>query len=363
MTDSSNRYTLDRISPTSLSDAKAAWLSLEDGPDMTSYQRFDWAVIANERVLHERASRLTVRTRYYVVSRNGTPVLIAPIRVHLTPLSPGHSRGIHLAGRNGPADYLNFVYQDFDPLAARVALDSATEDFGVTQVCLERLLADTSAFRWFQELKYSTLRLHEAMILRLPESPEGYAKSLSKSTRQNIRTGWNRAEKDGVDIRVETLQQVTPVEANQLSALKRRREITRSARSITRRGQIQSAVRKAYFATLFLNYDEPRHAMTRANDPVVIRISANGQLAAFAFGLTDQKGGVSTLRLIQVAIDEEFARYSPGFIGLHKFISDEISSGKPRWDAIDFTRGNERYKTQLGAEPHHYGDLSFQWPA
>lgn len=329
---------------------------------MSAFQRFDWATIVNERIRKERASRFAVKTRYYLISRDGAPVLIAPLRVHLAPLSPGHRRGVHFEGRSGPADYLNMVYRHFDPTAARVAFEAVVDDFGIKQMHLERMLQDTDAFRWANKLASAKATLHAAIKLVLPENVDIYTRALSKSTRQNIRTGWNRARRDGIDIQVEVLYDITIGEAQDFAALKERREAHRkSGQPSTRSVRLLSFIRKAYFASLFTDYDEAQQAMARTSNPVIIRITADGVLAAFAFGLNDNFAGKRTLRLLQVGIDDKFSRYSPGFIGLHRFISQEIETGRSNWDVVDFTRGEERYKSQLGGSPHAYGDISLVW--
>lgn len=336
-----------------------AWRTLEQGRDMSAFQSFEWMLLANEHAAAERASRLAVRTRYYLVERAGAPVLIAPLRVHLAPLSPGHRRGVHLVGRNGPADYLNLIYSDFDPRAAGEALTAAVKDFGVSQFRLERMLLGTQAQLWASGLAGATATVGDSVRLDLPASEAEYSALLSKSTRQNIRTAWNRARTDGVRLEVSLSSTLSSAEADALAHLKRRREFSRRAREVSAVDRLAAGLRRAYFASLFTPNDEARQAMTRTAQPWILRVLADGAVCAFAFGLGDYLGGRRTLRLLQVGIDVSFARYSPGLIGLHRFISGEVEAGRPNWDVIDFTRGEERYKYQLGGTPHAYSDVSF----
>ncbi len=335
-----------------------AWRALEKGRDMSAFQSFEWMLLANEHAAAERAARLVVRTRYYLVERAGIPVLIAPLRVHLTPLSPGHRRGVHLVGRNGPADYLNLVYSEFDAHAAGEALSAAVKDFGVSAVRWERMLVGTEAQQWASGLAGAEASVSEAVHLVLPASPAEYSALLSKSTRQNIRTAWNRARSDGVHLDVSISSELGAAEADALAGLKRRREASRQPRKASAVDRLAAVFRRAYFASLFAPYDEACQGMTRTAQPWVLRVVADGVVCAFAFGLGDLLGGRRTLRLLQVGIDENFARYSPGLIGLHRFILEELEQGRPHWDLIDFTRGEERYKFQLGGVTHPYVDVS-----
>lgn len=361
MSEAGDGYRVTGVGPRGFSRLEDAWRTLDKGPDMSAFQSFEWMLLANENVAAERASRLAVRTRYYVVERAGTPVLIAPLRVHLAPISPGHRRGVHLVGRNGPADYLNLVYSEFDPRAAGAALTAAVKDFGVSSVRLERMLVGTQAQKWASSLVGSTASDSDAVRLVLPSSTAEYSAMLSKSTRQNIRTAWNRARSDGVHLEVSISSELNAAEADALAQLKRRREVNRHRRKSSAVDRVVAGARRAYFASMFASSEEARQAMTRTSRPWVLRVHADGAVCAFAFGLADNLGGSRTLRLLQVGIDEAFARYSPGLIGLHHFIDEELEHGRPHWDVIDFTRGEERYKFQLGGTSHGLNTVSLSW--
>lgn len=337
-----------------------AWKRLERGADMTAFQSYQWMELVNEHALHERASRAMVRTRYYLVERDGVPVLIAPLRVHLAPLSPDHQRGVHFIGRNGPADYLNLIYNEFDSRAAETALAQAVRDFGLSTFRLERMLSDTDAQAWASGMPGATSQTGSAVRLILPTSLADYSAMLSKSTRQNIRTAWNRSHKDGLEITVAVSSSLSRAEAEELASIKRNRETQRFAQRASTRDRFLVKLRRAYFSLVFAPQDATVQAMSRTERPWVLRVRADDMICAFAFGLGDYCRGQRTLRILQVAIEDRFSRYSPGMIGLHSFITGEIEHSRPSWDVIDFTRGDEQYKFQLGGEIHRTCSVHFQ---
>jgi len=350
-----------RFGPDDFEALRTDWTLLETGPEMTAFQSFAWFELVNEHIRRERLSRAVVRAAYYLVTdETGAPVLIAPLRVHLLQLSPHHQRGVHLLGRNGYADYLNLVYREFDPAAASLVIRRVAEDFGTRDFLMERLVAGSSSREWFARQPGATLEEHEAVQVEVPQSEEAYTRMLSKSTRQNIRTAWNRSRKDGVTLRVEWTQ--APVEdeaASELALLKKTREANRSR---LHRGVVpglRAALRTVIFSALFTPYNEAHEAVKRITDPWVMRVSANERLCAFAFGIPDQFGGARVLRVLQVGYDEAFARYSPGLLGLHTFISDQAARQRPDFDIIDFTRGGERYKYELGGTRTSVADVAF----
>lgn len=198
----------------------------------------------------------------------------------------------------------------------------------------------------------------EAVQLALPSDLEEYRGMLSKSTRQNTRTAWNRSRTDGVDLAVRWGSASEDAsEATRFAELKQTRENARRRRSRSLQGLASEILRKAYFGVLFSRYNEAHEAMGRLAKPWFLRVSAGEAVCAFAFGLTDGFGGRRVLRVLQVGIDESFGRYSPGLIGLHRFISQEVAAGRPHFDVVDFTRGGERYKYELGGSRASLADV------
>lgn len=354
--------TISRYGHTEFSSLREAWTRLESGPDMTAFQSFEWFTLVNEHYSGERLSRALTRAVYYLVTDEaGEPVLIAPLRVHLLPLSKGHQRGIHLLGRNGYSDYLNFVYQDFDSSAAALVARQASAEFGISHFSMERLLVDTASFAWFARQPDASVVKQEAVQLALPSSMEEYRAMLSKSTRQNIRTAWNRSRTDGVPLTVRWGDaSLGAGEADGFAELKQKREKARRRRNRGIQALVSDMIRTAYFNALFSRYNEAREAMGRLANPWFLRVSAGEELCAFAFGLADGFGGKRVLRVLQVGIDESFGRYSPGLIGLHEFISQEIAGSRPKLDVVDFTRGGERYKYDLGGSRTILADVRYR---
>lgn len=77
-------------------------------------------------------------------------------------------------------------------------------------------------------------------------------------------------------------------------------------------------------------------------------------MCAYAYGLTDERLGRATLRIVHVSIDSALSRYSPGIQGLAAFLESQVQSADPHFSVVDFTRGNEKYKYDLGGVDHPY---------
>ena len=56
------------------------------------------------------------------------------------------------------------------------------------------------------------------------------------------------------------------------------------------------------------------------------------------------------VRVMHNCIKEEYNFYSPMFKGAYDFICEEINNKRYNVAQVDFTRGNESYKFQLGGK-------------
>lgn len=352
------------MGPDQFATLRHHWEGMQDGPDMTVFQSFEWHSIVNDHFLLEGASRRLVRCSYYLVMNDdGTPAMIAPIRVHLVALSHRHRRGVHFMGRNGHSDYLNFVYRQFDGAAARLVMDRVRQDYGTTQFLFERLLVETDSFRWLARLTGVQIEQSEAVRLVLPATVDEYTSQLSRSTRQNLRTARNRARRDGLSLTVVCGEEIEPGAADQFRDMKNRREFARRDRSSTAlRSRLLGRARDVYFGLILSDFDEAYTSMRSLSRVWYLSVGTPDQLCAFAYGLPDTQHGRRVLRILQVGIEEEFGRYSPGMIGLHEFITSQVAGGRFGFDVVDFTRGGEKYKYDLGGTAHYLADLSLRSP-
>ena len=79
----------------------------------------------------------------------------------------------------------------------------------------------------------------------------------------------------------------------------------------------------------------------------------NGVPAGYMYGLRD----ADAVRIMHNCVKEEYKFYSPMFKGAYDFICEEINHKRYHVTQIDFTRGNETYKLQLGGQElilHNY---------
>lgn len=165
---------------------------------------------------------------------------------------------------------------------------------------------------------------------------ELYLKSLSKSVRQNIRTAYNRCDKDGHQIDLKVFHggdKMFPIK--EIIGLYCKRHETKYdvKNSILRRWFLENQS----FATRMYRY---------SSNALTICLRIDDKIAAFLSGLYNKE------RIIvpRLSIDDSFRRYSPGMILVCEAVKYMISNTSIR--VLDLSHGKEQYKYQLGAAEH-----------
>lgn len=164
---------------------------------------------------------------------------------------------------------------------------------------------------------------------------DNWFKSLSASVRQNIRTAYNRLQKDDKHLNVIASGGGKNLPVRDLISLY-------CSRHEQRYGIKTSAVKKWFLK----NQSFATRLYCKAPNSITIILEINGKLAAFLSGLYD------TERLIvpRLSINDEFRRYSPGMILVNETIKYFDSSSQLR--VLDLSMGEEPYKFQLGGIIH-----------
>lgn len=168
---------------------------------------------------------------------------------------------------------------------------------------------------------------------------DAYFKGLSKSVRQNIRTAYNRLEKDGHKLGVNVYSKKygsgEKLPVNKIIELY-------CGRHSQRYGGKSSVIKRWFlehqnFATLFYKYSE--NALT-------VIITIDGSPAAFLSGLYEG----DRLIVPRLSIKSEYNRYSPGMILVCETIKYLLANTEI--GILDLSKGDEEYKYKLGGIEH-----------
>ncbi|MBJ2183428.1 MAG: GNAT family N-acetyltransferase [Muribaculaceae bacterium] len=320
---------------------KPVWDELARGEEMTFFQSHDWYRMLVSRFPDDNSRWLT---RFVVVSSGDGPVMLAPLWVVRRTFNIVNRKGVYFLGRQGWTDYLNFIYHTFDAGALDFLMKCVSRDFGIKSWTLELMKEGTSAFAHIQSrFSFQVHTITKCVALSLPDTVDDYHKSLSKSSRQNIRTAINRMTKDGIEPAVEFSLRDS-VDTDTCIAMRAERVQQKNSRihlgfATALRKRITDALRfhpPVYFPLA----DCPATRLLSIKDGDTL-------MAFFNYGLNPH-----TRQAVMMAVGTSDAhrRYSPGIVAMYKFICDAIENNS--LDSIDFTKGDEPYKYALGGKDH-----------
>ena len=182
--------------------------------------------------------------------------------------------------------------------------------------------------------------------LVLPDSFERYKDLLSKNTRKNLRLAYNRLKTDGKDIKVVCDDENADME--RCSYIRNARLRKKNSYQVSFLNKIKSYIYKKLAISFpeCVQHQEDKNAH-------ILSVYCDGLLQMFfCYGIDALHRKVV---LMTAGVEEQFARYSLGVIGLYEFIQYLIEQGKI--DEIDFLRGGEHYKYALGGVNHTIADV------
>ena len=220
--------------------------------------------------------------------------------------------------------------------------------------CINLLREKYSQIRFFDVPTYSLLhqalekmtdviKNHVYTSIFMGNGYEKYYNSLDKHMRQNIRTPYNRINRDSalLEMTIKKTIDLTSKEEDDIAKV-----------YINRRNEHHGHV--SFMHKIFLKKLHYFSIALRQLDSGLCGIlRINGQIAAFWSGfISINNSYVSCPRL---AINGEFDHYSPGIL----LLCETAKQLKVNWnlDVIDLSRGNHDYKMRMGGENYFSHDF------
>lgn len=188
-----------------------------------------------------------------------------------------------------------------------------------------------------KRLGISVSKEHVNITIPVSNTYEEYNQRLSKSTRQNIRTAYNRLKTDDLEYKIKVITGggIEKEELNQLmdKYIERRKARYRSTSVIH-----EWFLRHEHFNTI---------ALSKLKNSIYVILYINNEVAGFWGGyISHNKKNVIVPRL---AIDGNFKRYSPGVILINETIKMFCEENK---EQFDLSKGDDNYKLTMGGEKY-----------
>lgn len=342
-----NEYQITSIPIGQIQDLQADWQSLEKGADMTYFQSYTWNRMLVQYAPH---NNYWVEQVFVCVKRLTKIILIMPLCIVKHRYKLINLPGAYSFARYEWSDYVNCIYKEFDTKAFDAAIEFIRQKYNLSYFRFNNLPEQSASYQHI----ITTYRLQSdtkatCVALQLPDTIEQYQQMLSKSTKQNIRTAYNRMKKDAIEY--STLTWDTNI--NKFDCIKLRAQ--RSAIKAQKKpNSIQTWKTKLIEKYLLISF---RQYIPITDDKVgkFMSFYTNRKLRAF-FNYGDCTHNETTY-VMAAGIDQNYAKYSPGLITMYEFILHAIANKNTK--CIDFTRGTEFYKYALGGEEHYIHDVSF----
>lgn len=270
--------------------------------------------------------------RWYVVFQDDTPIMAVPLRLFK------RIKTAYILGSLEGFDYVDIAFNPNLPsevlceginLVFQTLSDSGYETLYWSY--LDELSDSNSLIK--KKSKYSLEKVQNVCVyLHEYNQYDEYIKVLSKHVRQNIRTAYNRAGKDGlnIDCVIYDAKREKLTKAGIKAVLSEYYTVykTRHSSRYHQKKRFQRQINYAWRAL-----DE--------NNAFMASVKLNGEIGAFLFGFVDDKA----VYITRLAINEKYKFYSPGMILVNEVIK-YLMDGK-KLD-LNLLRGTEKYKLDFG---------------
>lgn len=287
------------------------------------------------------ALRFSSYTRHYAVLKNNTPILFASFRFFL------NNETCSVVGCKECFDIVDFVYGDIDENTLKNALECVLIEVnlkGKTHVIIDWLPADSRTKKCLEQLiqdGFIECQFGEVPNYRIPFSAfpsyDDYIGSLSKSVRQNIRTAYNRLNRDAHKLKL-----------NICFGNDNKDRFPEKGLQLYLKGQ---KARYNHFGISYWIHFKYIHYLSRTmNESYSFHASImiDDNMAAMMQGYYDENR--REIQIPRLAIDSEYSFYSPGYL----MICETIKWLTKNTDiqALDLMRGGEKYKLDLGGQKY-----------
>lgn len=328
-----------------LNEYKDDILNITSGnKNMSVFQSYDWLNIAFNECKNNILKRFLYDLEIAFLKRNNELQAIAILEVNKK------KKYIKILGDDVSSDYIDILYKqgctkaDIEFFFKKILQITKMDKFYFINLPVDSLshevLKNNNFFTQFREEKCVHIDLKY-------NDYDEYFKHLSKKTRQNIRTGFNKLKKEGFAYNTKifkgTIDSTIAMECQKIYET-RRKKLNSNRKNLGYR--VYNLRRKI---SLFF-YNHMVEAMKTNNNAIVVIFYINNEIAAFCHG---QFGNKMDISFMQVSINEKYRRFSPGMLMLNELIKNMFENKDfENYNIIDLTRGQEDYKYRLGGIEH-----------
>lgn len=309
---------------------------------LTPFQNYQWQSLLVKQFLTNKVMRATAKSILAVLMDDfGNVKMIVPLY-----FKRGRKpKTIYILGSGTESDYLDFIYfKDVNKSDFETFFLALSEKYGDMTFKFD-LIKENSELLKYLKSKQETVILSKnpCVELRVELMTDSHIQKLTKKTRQNIRTAYNRLESDNLKhnfIYCPAGNIDKNTRKSMFKTYKKRYKIKNSEISFL--FKVKMLFRKS------VTVDALNEAVKLKLDISVILFYIGDDIAAFGLVLFSENK--NTLLVPRVSINIKYGRYSPGILMFNELINHLQSSimNVENRIVIDLTNGEEQYKYSLG---------------
>lgn len=250
------------------------------------------------------------------------------------------------AGQLGFIHTQNWSYEAFCEL-----MEAIQKKYKNYIIKFDRIKQDTLCWKYCNEYfrNYnSSISNSSCVSVCISNGYDAWFESLSKSTRQNIRTSYNRINKANISMQLKFSRG-----GKEKAITTWKRLFLYSKRTLVKNNYPTGFIGKLIIIAEAINkYADPMtKALNRMEESFNAEVFFDGKLVAFLRGFISEE---NRLFIPQLTIDSEFGFYSPGGILINetiKYLSLNLDNVKI--EHFDLQSGNQPYKMNYGGEIYY----------
>ena len=276
---------------------------------------------------------------YYEVLNNHQTVLIIPLCKY-----NGKDEYSIIGLFNGLQSY-DFIYDHSESIETLSSyLSFFMKSLKYTKLYIKNMPQSSLVYQALQTANFvDTVCTSKNVNIFVGSCYEEYYNSLSKHTRQNIRTSYNRLNKDGLDCEFQFYIN-QPIE---------RRLINELIELYCNRHEKKYEVYSSKYKRFYLKYIDFSTYCQQNHQNVYAILKIDGVIAAFLSGLIDKNS--KSVIIPRLSINDDFLKYSPGIVLINE-TAKKLAENK-NIDNLDLSKGDEKYKLSMGGEVYYTMDF------
>ncbi len=307
---------------------------IRSNPVLSPYQSIDF-LLKYKKTARLGRKRLFYSNRIFKIDIDGQVVFV--------PLSIDRiKKSVYLLGDFSAVGYCDLVYNsNITPEVFSSVLAALRQHFKGYTFKFNKINEKTQFCQYLLSIGQPRLEI-ECVNLPLGDDANSYYNMLSKNARQNIRTAYNRLNRDEKSFDFEVISGDKRLISKQKNSI---------SKIYAHRMKTKLGNQTLPFPLIFLSqryFNSMVKLLNNSGNQFHALLYIDGTLAAYMSGLFSEDS--SKIVVPKLAMNDQFNFYDPGIVLIYETIK-YLCANYPNID-LDLSRGNEKYKYMMGGKTH-----------